>query len=252
MQGQYAENLNWKQVEAEFKSGALVVIPIGAGCKEHGLHLPMSTDKIVAEYLAEQMVQSHHVLIMPTLTYSRFPAFTDYAGSISLDTDVCTKMFVTMCEQWAEQGAEKFYFLNWAISTNRSLEPAKQRLARLGVEMAYTDLFEYSNLVSDIEQQKGGTHAEEIETSIMLHIKPEVVKMELACEDFDDKPGKLTPNPDDPDPKAAYSPTGVWGNPTLATKEKGKIAVERLINFIGKDIELLCSPGLNMGGVCRF
>lgn len=239
LKGKYAEQITWKEVEEEFKAGAVVVVPLGAGCKEHGLHMPNSTDKILAEYFAEQLVKTHHVIVMPTITYSCFPAFTDYPGSTSLDVDLSTKIFTTLCEQWCDQGARQIYFLNFGVSTNRPLAAAKEILSEKNVQMEYTNLVEFSKGLSDISEQEGGTHADELETSMMLHIRPDLVNMELAKEDFDDKPGKLTPYENDPDPNAAYSPTGAWGNPTLATKEKGKIIVERLVEYIDNEVSVL-------------
>lgn len=248
-EGYYGEYLTWKEIEDLFNEGVLVLVPLGAGCKEHGLHLPMSTDKLLVEYFTEQIVQTHQVLVMSTITYNRFPAFLDYAGSTSLDMDLSTNMFTTICEQWSKQGARAIYFLNFGVSTNKPLEAAKKILAEKDIQMDYTDLMEFSEELSDITEQKGGTHADEIETSMMLHVRPDLVKMEFAKEDFDNKPGKLTPHKNDKDPNAAYSPTGAWGNPTLATAEKGKIIVERLVRYISDEVSELTAKNSFQGQI---
>lgn len=237
MKGKFAEDLTWKSIADEFKAGSLVVLPLGAGCKEHGLHLPMNTDKILAEYFAKQLAEILPILVMPTLTYHYFPAFLDYAGSTSIDLTNSQAMITTFCEQWHVQGAKAFYILNFGVSTNKPLKAAQEQLAELGITMQFTDLLEFDKQLVDITEQEGGTHADELETSMMLHIKPEVVHMEKAKEDFDNKPGKLTPFLNSDDPRAAYSPTGAWGNPTLATPEKGKIIVERLLEYLCQDIQ---------------
>ena len=110
----------------------------------------------------------------------------------------------------------------------------EQELQKLHIPMSYTDFSKVDS--KDIEQQTGGTHADEIETSEMLFIKPEVVNMSVAKKDFDDKPGALKPTPPKPGSKDAYSPTGAWGDPTLATKAKGKIIVARSCELISKAI----------------
>jgi creatinine amidohydrolase len=67
------------------------------------------------------------------------------------------------------------------------------------------------------------THADEVETSMMLYIAPETVDMSKAVKDFSpDNPGPLTRNPNG---KGVYSPTGIRGDPTLATQEKGRIVL---------------------------
>ncbi len=72
----------------------------------------------------------------------------------------------------------------------------------------------------------------------MLRLAPNVVTMENASADFHgDKSGPLTRNSDwARDSDAVYSPTGAWGDPTLATREKGEIIVNRLVDWIEKDI----------------
>ncbi len=237
MRGKFAEELTWKAVEAEFKKERIVIVPLGAGCKEHGMHLPMNTDKILANYFAKQLAEKLPVLVMPTITYHYFPAFLNYAGSTSLDVETSRSILTTICEQWHKQGAKAFYILNFGVSTNKPLKAAQQQLSELGIIMKFTDLLEFDKKLDDIKEQKGGTHADEIETSMMLYIKPEVVSMENAKEDFENKSGKLTPFLDDNDPTAVYSPTGVWGNPTLANANKGKIIVERFLEYLSQDIK---------------
>jgi creatinine amidohydrolase len=72
---------------------------------------------------------------------------------------------------------------------------------------------------------------------MMLYIAPESVRMKKAARDLNpDQPGGLTR---DPQGKGTYSPTGAWGDPTLATREKGQAVVESLVATILKDIEEL-------------
>ncbi|MFZ2055255.1 MAG: creatininase family protein, partial [Candidatus Aminicenantales bacterium] len=77
-------------------------------------------------------------------------------------------------------------------------------------------------------QQEGGTHADESETSMMLYIAPETVDMSKAVKDYDRRPGRkgLTRNPQG---LGTYSPTGIWGDATLATRKKGRVIVEATV-----------------------
>jgi creatinine amidohydrolase len=87
-------------------------------------------------------------------------------------------------------------------------------------------------------EQEGGTHADEGETSMMLYIAPETVDMSKAVKDYDSRPNRrgLTR---DPEGKAHYSPTGIWGDPTLASREKGKIIVEKTVSAIVEQVKKL-------------
>ena len=82
---------------------------------------------------------------------------------------------------------------------------------------------------------EGGTHADEIETSMLLYIAPVTVEMTKAVKDFNpDQPGPLTR---DPAGRGVYSPIGIWGDPTLATLNKGRQVTEVLVEGILAQIE---------------
>ena len=100
--------------------------------------------------------------------------------------------------------------------------------------MRYLD-FTQDDPVEKKWRKSGGTHADEIETAMMLYIAPKSVHMEKAKRDLDpDQPGGLTR---DPKGKGTYSPTGAWGDPTLATREEGKALVDASVERILKEIE---------------
>ena len=87
--------------------------------------------------------------------------------------------------------------------------------------MTYFDLAEVDDVVKKVQQEPEGTHADEIETSMMLYIAPDTVRMSKAEKDLHPHhPGALTRDPNATD--KTYSPTGAWGDPTLATREKDK------------------------------
>ncbi|MCP4725682.1 MAG: creatininase family protein, partial [bacterium] len=77
----------------------------------------------------------------------------------------------------------------------------------------------------------------EIETSMMLYIKPDIVDMKKAVKDYD--PRDLRGLTRDRSKPHTYSPTGIWGDPTLATKEKGEKVTEAVVRDIIKDIKRL-------------
>jgi creatinine amidohydrolase len=78
------ETLSWIEAEQWFASNPLVVIPLGAAAKEHGPHLPLNNDAIIAAWLGEQISARLPVVVAPLINASFYPAFTEYPGSISL------------------------------------------------------------------------------------------------------------------------------------------------------------------------
>lgn len=230
VKGTFLEHLTWKQAEPLLRQAPVVLVPLGARLKEHGLHLPLNNDWRLAEYLARRVVEAAPVVAVPTLQYGYYPAFTEYPGSVTLRLETCRDMVVDVCRSLAPFGPRKFYVLNTGISTLRALEPAREILAREALRMAYTDLSaDLAAVEKGVRQQEGGSHADEIETSMMLYIAPETVNLPAAEKDVhpDRGPGGLTRDPNAT--RGVYSPTGAWGDPTLATREKGRIVVEALV-----------------------
>jgi creatinine amidohydrolase len=232
------ENLTWIEAEKILTPSTVVVIPLGAAAKEHGPHLKLKNDFLIAEYLKRRVVQQTGVVVAPTLNYHFYPAFVEYPGSTTLRLETARDMVVDICRTLARFGPRRFYILNTGISTLRALRLTAELLAADGILLRYTDLRVLEPVEKLIRQQEGGTHADEIETSLMLYIDPASVDMKKAVKDYhgNSARGGLTR---DPKKEGVYSPTGVWGDPTLATKIKGKTVTEGLVSVILKEIEEL-------------
>jgi creatinine amidohydrolase len=127
--------------------------------------------------------------------------------------------------------------LNTGISTLYALKPAQKELEERGVTLQYTDLHEVDGGI-ELEQE-GGTHADESETSMMLYIKPEIVDMAKAVKDYNPLNGRGLTRDQYNKKAGVYSESGIYGDPTLATADKGKIIVESLVQHIVKEIETL-------------
>lgn len=225
---------NLVQAEGLLNENSIVVIPIGAAVKEHGPHLLLKNDLLLADYFAARLVERCEVVVVPTLNYNYYPAFTEYPGSTTLRLETARDLMVDVCTSLARFGPRRFYGLNTGVSTTRALEPAAQILAGQGTRLAYTDLSAFERLEQGVGQQAGGTHADEIETSMMLHIAPWSVDMEKAVDDYNPgSGGGLTRNPDGP---GSYSASGVFGEATLATPEKGEAIVAAYVAHLVKDV----------------
>jgi len=216
------------------------VIPLGAGSKEHGPHLKLGTDAVLADYLTRRVLESSDVVVAPTLPYHFFPAFTEYPGSTSLTLETARALTTEAALGLASYGPRRFYVLNTGVSTTRALQPAARALAAQGILLGYTDLLAQLDRVSaSIRKEEGGTHADEVETSMMLYIDPASVDMRRAVKEFNPSPGpslQLTRRRGGP---GTFSESGVWGDPTLATREKGRVIVEGLVKAILDDIEAI-------------
>ena len=228
---------SWVDAEGLLQAETVVVIPLGAALKEHGPHLPLRNDLTLADYLTERVAAAAPAVITPPLTYHFYPAFLEYPGSTSLALETARDLTVQVIRSLARYGPRRFYVLNTGVSTNRALEPAAAALAEEGILLRFTDLnASLEPLAARVRQQPSGSHADEIETSMMLYIDPSAVDMKRAVKDLPPAatPPRLTRQAGGP---GMYSPSGVWGDPTLATRDKGRYLVDGLVAAILGDIE---------------
>lgn len=240
MRGVALEDLTWSDAEKVLTRQSVVVIPLGAAAKEHGHHLPLNNDFRMAQYLSTEVMRSADVVVAPTVNFSFYPDFLEYPGSISLSLNTATACIAEICQSLARFGPKRFYVLNTGISTLKALRPAAELILRDGALLHFTNLHLALDQVSkELGEQEGGSHADEIETSIMLHIAPETVDMTKATKDFDAAAiGPLTRSIEKRN-ECSYSPSGVWGDPILASATKGERVVQSLLDSILKDIENL-------------
>jgi creatinine amidohydrolase len=228
-------SLTWDRVGERLAAGAAAILPIGAGAKEHGLHTPMASDRIFAEYFGRAIAERVDALIWPTLTYGAYPAFVAYAGSASLSNDSFRAVLAEIMDALIGFGAQRVFVLDTGLST---IGPVDQAISasRDPSRLRHLKVFagpRFRAVARALRQQPYGSHADEIETSLMLAIAPELVDMTRArpspVSPCGPVPGPLSPY----DPRAPnYSPSGSLGDPTLASIDKGS----RLLAAILEDL----------------
>ena len=241
--GVFLEELSWVQAEPLLTPDAVVIIPIGAASKEHGPHLKLSNDAKLARYLADRLAERVPAVFAPAVPYHYYPAFLDYPGSTSLQLSTARDLLIDICKSLAHHGPRRFYALNTGVSTVRALKPAAEELAKEGILLRYTDLLAtLGPITKGIEEQPRGTHADEIETSMLLVIDPASVDMSKAVRQVEQgTKGPLTRTRAD---AGTYSPSGVYGDATLATREKGQRVLDALVEALVRDVESMRAAGL--------
>ena len=179
------------------------------------------------------------VIMAPTINCNFYPAFVDYPGSTHLRFETARDLIVDVVHSLAHYGPRKFYVLNTGVSTLRPLEAAAAVLRGEGIQFTYTDVLHVAEAAeASVRQEPRGTHADEIETSMMLYMYPDRVDMAKAVED-DDPQGTGPLSRRQGVPGTTYSRSGVWGDATLATREKGRVVVEAMVAGMLREIEAL-------------
>ena len=239
--GVLLEDLTWIEAERILTDSTVIVIPLGAAAKEHGPHLRLNNDWVLAEYFKQRLLAVAEVVVAPMVAYHYYPAFLEYPGSVSLRLETARDLMIDICRSYAAYGPKRFYVLNTGVSTVHALHLAARILADESILLHYTDIATVAGkVVEEVSEQDGGGHADEIETSMMLVIDPTRVDMTLAVRDFHPGPGFTRA----PNTGKAYSPTGVHGDATLAARAKGEPVVEAMVAEMLAEITKLRSTSL--------
>src|SRR5215468_9511570 len=93
-QSPFLEDMTWQDAERALTPDAIVVIPIGAAAKEHGPHLRLANDWIMADFLRRRLAERSRVVVAPIVGLSFYPAFVEYPGSIGLGLDTARDVLI--------------------------------------------------------------------------------------------------------------------------------------------------------------
>lgn len=240
--GRFIEDLAWPDVAAAFKADVPILFPVGAIAKEHGHHLPLKNDWLLARALAEGVAARLPVLIAPIIPFGYYPVFRAYPGSQHLSAETFARLLTELLENYLDQGARRLAILNTGVSTEGPIGLATRGLLeRRGVRIGVADIRRLGRSADHLLQQKFGSHADERETSIMLAVAPNLVRMDLARPDYgkESAPDVFAPpgTMQSTDSNAAdYSATGAYGDPTLASAEKGRQILAAMIDDLVKGL----------------
>ena len=233
----FIERITWDEVARRIDRGAAAILPVGAAAKQHGFHLPLNTDRTQAEWLAAKLAKPMDALIWPTVVYGYYPAFAEYAGSSSLSASTFEATIYEIAAEILGAGCHALFVLNTGIST---VTPVERALARLDtVKSMHLRIHEgvrYRHAAEQLAEQGHGSHADELETSLMLALAPDLVDMSRAEASpvlEQEVPGHLTPSdPNSPN----YSRSGSYGDPTRATRAKGEVLLGAMLDDLSEQI----------------
>ncbi|MEI7547242.1 MAG: mycofactocin biosynthesis peptidyl-dipeptidase MftE [Actinomycetota bacterium] len=195
----------------------LLAVPVGS-CEQHGPHLPLDTDTRIAKALAESLADKFgdgEVLVTPALSISASGEHQGFPGTLSLGTEVFTQVLLELVR--SADWSAGVVFVNGHGGNRQAMRDAVRVLE-----------LEQRRAVAWWPHIEGGdAHAGDSETSMMLAISPELVRMPLA------EAGNTAPLSDLLEEMAdsgvrAVSPNGVLGDPTRANATHGRALLTRL------------------------
>ncbi|REK84373.1 creatininase family protein [Streptomyces inhibens] len=211
---------------------AMALLPIGS-FEQHGPFLPLTTDTVIACTLAKELAAVHPVVLLPPLTVSCSQEHAAWPGTVSISARTLHAVVTDIADSLRRSGIDTLILVN-GHGGNYVLRNVVQESAGSGVRMA---LFPGS-ADWDAARTRAGVrtpghrdmHAGEVETSILLHAHPELVKDGYESADCvaDDRKHLLTLG------MSAYTESGVIGCPSLASARKGRELLAGLVEAFGE------------------
>jgi len=208
-------DLTWAEV-AEVAGATLLAVPLGA-TEQHGPHLPIGTDTLVATALAERLAERRDgVLVAPALAYGASGEHAAFPGTLSIGTEATTTVLVELV-----RGADAFRGVVLVCGHGGNLDAVRAAVATLTTEGR--DVLAWWPSVPG-----GDAHAGRTETSALLALAPDAVHLERA-EAGNDRPlVELWPRLREGG-VAAVSPNGILGDPTGASADEGGRILDALV-----------------------
>ncbi|HKJ92410.1 MAG TPA: creatininase family protein, partial [Longimicrobiales bacterium] len=200
------QDLSWVDVAATLARDPRLLVPVGA-LEQHGPHLPLGSNVRIAERMCNDLSRQYNVLRAPTFHFgvSRNTA-RSFAGTAGLHRKTLHRALNELLASWEDHGVNEFILI-----TGHRHRPHLEALATLVTDHARVRVVDFWDVdIRDLVPDAPAEHAGEAETSLMLHLFPDLVRMDRA-RNFAPRTPRGT--------SATRNGTGSVGNPTRADPE---------------------------------
>lgn len=229
-------NMTKDQVKSAIEDFPVAILPLGA-TEQHGHHLPLGVDIFLAEGLSKRICEKTGALLLPSIPFGYSWVWRDIPGTISLQQHHVEAVIKDVAHSLSRYGVQTLIMVNGHDANNASMKYATRELMdELDMNIVYLFYPDLEKVMEEHCESKpwhGMIHACEMETSLMLALKPELVDMTKAVKEYPEKPalyGRSSIS------LGNLSDSGVYGDATLASKEKGEKLLE---SFVTKMVELV-------------
>ena len=238
----YFAYLTWQQIQTMTnKENTVIIQPIGA-IEQHGHHLPLVVDAAISQGVLGKALgllnEEIPAFALPTLYYGKSNEHDGFPGTISLSAKTLLSLLEEMASSIYQAGFRKLILMNSHGGQPQIMEIIARDLHQKYADLAVFPFFTWNvpNITNELltkKEQELGIHGGDAETSLMLALLPKQVNMDLAVKEY---PRDLAPNSllsiEGKLPFAwltkDLSSSGVMGDATVASKEKGDRILDSL------------------------
>jgi creatinine amidohydrolase len=227
----------WPEVKEAVEKGAVAVLAVGA-LEQHGHHLPLSTDTVMSQGVARRIAETIDGLLLPPIAYGDAWNNEGFAGTISLGPDTMRAVLIDIGRGLARGGFKALVIVNGHFGNREPIALAARALKiECGFPVMYLDYPGMERIASEICDSEPAAptfyHADEVETSMMLALAPELLRMEKAAPEYPVFPETFGMEPKGLD---TFNKSGVFGDPRPATAEKGEMLIT---GIVGESVRLI-------------
>jgi creatinine amidohydrolase len=221
------------------EKGAIAVLAVGAQ-EQHGAHLPLSTDTVMAQGVARRIAGAIDGLLLPPIAYGDAWNNEGFAGTLSLSADTMRAIFLDLGRGLSRSGFKALVIVNGHFGNREPIALAARLLKQeIGFPVFHLDYPGMEQAANEICESKPAAptfyHADEVETSMMLALAPQLVKMDKAAAEYPTFPATFGMEPIS---LSRFSTSGVFGDPTHATALKGEVLITRIVEESVKLVRL--------------
>jgi len=170
--------MTWQEAKEAFKGTKMAIIPTGS-TEQHGPHLPLGTDFLIADYLAKKVAEKIDVVVTPVIPVGFAHYHTSFEGTLSVNPEVLSSYYQGIVDSLISYGITHILFINGHGGNMESLGNVCRNLRIRGITAAYLQWWEIAGKLN--KKWQAIAHGDIIETSLMLLISPDNVKLDRAA-----------------------------------------------------------------------
>jgi len=241
------EEMTWPEVQEALDRGIRTVVIVAASTEQHGPHLPLATDALIAQAVGERVARRIGAILAPVIRPGCSDHHLAFPGSLSVSAELLAELVASYVRSLAPHGFRTFVLLSTHGGNFRPLESTARRLqaefsaggvrvVAVAGDAALLDLMRVmvdTAAVLGAPQDVDAIHADACETSLVMHLRPDLVRADRLEPGFT---GRLDLDTLFARGLRALTPNGVLGDPRNSRPEVGAAVLDRLVDHLVEQV----------------